>query len=134
MFVMRATGEARHLTRNRQYLLIARLLLLLGLASCGGGGGNSSATASIPPTSSPAPPADSTPPPAAPAPPPADSTPPPVAPAPSVTVADDGPFITVDQFGYLLNQQKIAVLRDPITENSNGYQTSYIRLLARYVQ
>jgi hypothetical protein len=32
-----------------------------------------------------------------------------------VTVVGDGPFIVVDQFGYLSNQQKVAVLRDPIT-------------------
>jgi endoglucanase len=32
-----------------------------------------------------------------------------------VVVVGDGPFIVVDQFGYLPTQQKIAVLRDPVT-------------------
>ena len=32
----------------------------------------------------------------------------------------DGPFIVVDQFGYLSSQQKIAVLRDPVT----GYDSA----------
>jgi len=32
-----------------------------------------------------------------------------------VVVGGNGPFIVVDQFGYLSSQQKIAVLRDPVT-------------------
>jgi endoglucanase len=32
-----------------------------------------------------------------------------------VVVEGDGPFIVVDQFGYLSSRQKIAVLRDPVT-------------------
>jgi endoglucanase len=97
--------------------LIAKLLLLLGLASCGGGGGNGGGTASTPPSSSPTPPAAPPPPPAAPA-------PPTTSPAPSVTVVGGGAFITVDQFGYLSSQQKIAVLRDPITgyDSDDAYQ------------
>jgi len=37
-----------------------------------------------------------------------------------VVVTGDGPFIVVDQFGYLSGQQKIAVLRDPVT----GYDST----------
>lgn len=67
------------------------LALVFGMAACGGGGGTGGTT-STPPA----------------------STPPPTTPPPT-TVVGDGPFIVVDQFGYLSNQQKIAVLRDPIT-------------------
>ena len=35
-------------------------------------------------------------------------------------VTGNGPFIVVDQFGYLSSQQKIAVLRDPVT----GYDSA----------
>ncbi len=75
-----------------------RWKLLLGIlwfiTSCGGGGGSNS---------SPPPPSGSNPP------------PPPPPPPPPVVVTGDGPFIVVDQFGYLASQQKIAVLRDPVT-------------------
>jgi len=70
------------------------LAALLGLAACGGGGGGSDGTASTP------------------------SAPP--APPPPVTVVGNGQFVVVDQFGYLSDQQKVAVLRDPIT----GYDSN----------
>ena len=38
----------------------------------------------------------------------------------SVVVTGVGPFIVVDQFGYVSSQQKIAVLRDPVT----GYDSA----------
>jgi hypothetical protein len=74
------------------------LALLVGLTACGGGGGSS------PPPSGNNPP---------PGPPPAPPTPPPA-------VVGEGPFIVVDQFGYLPDQQKIAVLRNPVTGFDEG--------------
>ena len=83
-------------------ILTAALIGMLStMAACGGGGGGSS-----PPPSG-----------GTPAPPPA---PPPPPPPPPVVVTGDGPFIVVDQFGYLPSQQKIAVLRDPVT----GYDST----------
>ena len=77
-------------------ILTAALMgMLCTMAACGGGGGGSS-----PPPSG-----------GTPAPPPA----PPPPPRPPVVVSGDGPFIVVDQFGYLPSQRKIAVLRDPVT-------------------
>lgn len=73
-------------------LSVACLLgLITGLSSCGGGGGGGSS------------------------PPPSGNNPPPPPPPPPVLVTGDGPFIVVDQFGYLPDQQKIAVLRDPVS-------------------
>jgi endoglucanase len=39
-------------------------------------------------------------------------------------VAGNGPFIVVDQFGYLASAQKIAVLRDPVTgfDNADAFE------------
>jgi endoglucanase len=81
--------------------VLALGVVLWAVASCGGGGGDSS----------PPPSGGSNPPPAPPPPPP---------PSPPVVVTGDGPFIVVDQFGYLTSQQKIAVLRDPVT----GYDSA----------
>jgi len=67
------------------------LTLTLGITACGGGGGSESPTST------------STPPPA-----------PEPEPQPPVEVTGDGPFIVVDQFGYLPQAAKIAVLRDPV--------------------
>jgi endoglucanase len=83
------------------------LSLLTGVASCGGGGGGSSP-----------PPSGNNPPAPAPAPAPTPAPPPP--PPPPSPVSGDGPFIVVDQFGYLPGQQKIAVLRDPVTGFDNA--------------
>jgi endoglucanase len=84
---------------TRRLRSMAALALLFSMVACGGGG--SGGTDSTPLSSSPPPsnpPSD----------PPSDPAPPPV------TVVGDGPFIVVDQFGYLSSQQKLAVLRDPI--------------------
>ena len=74
------------------------LLILTGLASCGGGGGSSNTG----PTPTPQPEPE---------------------PEPPVTVVGDGPFIVVDQFGYLPEAEKIAVLRDPVSgfDSENAY-------------
>jgi endoglucanase len=79
--------------RFEQLRTLCSLGILLAVTSCGGGGGGG------------------TPPPAGNNPPP----PPPPPPPPAVVVTGDGPFIVVDQFGYLPGQRKIAVLRDPAT-------------------
>ncbi len=72
----------------------ASLAGLVIMAACGGGGGGGT-----------------TPP------------PPPPPPPPPVGVVGSGPFIVVDQFGYLPSAQKVAVLRDPMTgfDNANSY-------------
>ena len=75
-------------TRSTRATILA---LVFGMAACSGGGGTGGTT-STPPA----------------------STPPPTT-LPPTKVVGDGPFIVVDQFGYLSSQQKIAVLRDPIS-------------------
>ena len=78
-------------------LRAAILGMVLVLTACGGGG-------DAPPPSSGAPP-------------------PPPPPPPPVLVTGNGPFIVVDQFGYLSGQQKVAVLRDPVSgvDNADAY-------------
>jgi hypothetical protein len=78
---------------TRKHHVGTLLGLVWALSACGGGGG-SDAT----------PPGSGSPPPA-----------PPPSPPPPVVVTGAGPFIVVDQFGYLSAQQKVAVLRDPLS-------------------
>lgn len=87
--------------------------MVAGLPACGGGGRTSSPAATAPA------PASATAPGAAPTAEPA-STPPRMAgplPADPVGVMGSGPFVVVDQFGYLPGLKKVAVLRDPV----NGF-------------
>ncbi|MEO0366398.1 MAG: glycoside hydrolase family 9 protein [Pseudomonadota bacterium] len=74
------------------------VLVSLILAGCGGGG------------TSTAPPVQDDPPATPPAPPPD----PPPSPPPTGSSSGDGPFIVVDQFGYLPTMPKVAVIRDPV--------------------
>jgi endoglucanase len=50
----------------------------------------------------------------------AGASPPPPSPPPPPATIGDGPFIVVDQFGYLPEQEKVAVIRDP----SSGFDAN----------
>ncbi len=93
---------------------VATLALLFCLASCGGsskssGGDEGSGTPDVPASTQPEPQPEPVPVP--------EPEPEPIS---AVTVVGDGPFILLDQFGYQPNQQKIAVLRDPLA----GYDSN----------
>ncbi len=82
----------------RPFLFLSALIFLGACASCGGGGGgggaenddNGSSSGGSSSTSS-------------------------TSSSGGTGTTDDGPFIVVDQFGYLPNAEKIAVIRDPQT-------------------